>query len=446
MDKKLYKFGMDWLNGVLPVSDVWSVFEMLEKFSSKLRFDRWTLLNSGRYNYARRYALDGEMAIQLMYNPVSENYPFFACCGEDWDLTNIDIISYHNNPGIFFSISGDGIRKLHHMGGDVSALNKLLFYFYRNSFKASRFDTYCDILDDKNEIVPLIQEAFDYVGREQVGKPCISTRLRRCGSSLRTNFNRQIYTDDNGVDFTNCTLGHHGSTVGMFRCYNKYYEVRDGRLSHLNADGSKKDTRKDNYYSFDGSFADKLFKEYGVKDYWYRLEYEMHKENAAACFDALMSRAEEENSPLCFEDIFNSVFERVFRICSMPTANYRLVDSPTCDVWASFGAELQENCIHLVQFNSVPYIKCSLSRLGKNANRICGYYYAIGQYLHTLSPEERRQFLYLARDKFENQPKYNLLRDELEEFKLDSARRRSEVSDLSWTQSEFDWDVFNDVS
>lgn len=412
MDKKLYKFGMDWLNGVLPVSDVWSVFEMLEKFSSKLRFDRWTLLNSGRYNYARRYALDGKMTIQLMYNPVSDEQGFTA------DMN-------HNNSGIFFSISGDGIRYLHSLGGDVSALNKLLFYFYRNSFKSSRFDVYCDILDNTNEIVPLIQEAFDYVGREQVGKPCISTRLRRCGSSLRTNFRRETYTNDDGSTFTNCTLGHHASTVGMFRCYNKLVEVSDGRLSELSSD---------------------VFSSYGVDDYWYRLEYEMHKENANACFNALMSRAEEDNTPLCFEDIFNSVFERVFRICSMPTANYRLVDSPTCEAWSSFGSELQENAIHLVQFGGVPYIKCSLSRLEKNAKRICGYYYAIGQYISTLSPEERRQFYKLAQDKFENQPKYNLLRDELEELKLDSSRRRSEVSDYTWSQAEFDLSVFNEVS
>lgn len=318
MDKKLYKFGMDWLNGVLPVSDVMSVFEMLEKFSSKLRFDRWTLLNSGRYNYARRYALDGKMTIQLMYNPVSDEEGFTA------DMN-------HNNSGIFFSISGDGIRYLHSLGGDVSALNKLLFFFYRYGFKSSRFDVYCDILDDKNEIVPLIQEAFDYVGREQVGKPLIRTRLRRSGSALRTNFRRETYTNDDGSTFTNCTLGHHASTVGMFRCYNKRVEVADGRLSEMSSE---------------------VFKSYDVEDYWYRLEYEMHKENAAACFDALMSRAEADNSPLCFEDIFNSVFERVFSI-GMPESLSQLTTRsldrlPASEAWASFGAELQANSIHLV--------------------------------------------------------------------------------------------------
>lgn len=403
MDKKLYKFGMDWLNGVLPVSDVMSVFEMLEKFSSKLRFDRWTLLNSGRYNYARRYALDGKMTIQLMYNPVSDEEGFTA------DMN-------HNNSGIFFSISGDGIRYLHSLGGDVSALNKLLFFFYRYGFKSSRFDVYCDILDDKNEIVPLIQDAFDNFQFPDYNRPTLRTNVQR----KRGNVTLNSYYDDNGKKFINCTLGHHGTRFGMFRCYNKFVEVSDGRLSEISSE---------------------VFKSYDVEDYWYRLEYEMHKENASACFDALMSRAEADNSPLCFEDIFYSVFERVFTVVDYKTPS-GLSHQPISDVWSAFGSELQENNIHLVQFNSVPYIKCTLSRLGKNAERICGYYYAIGQYLGTLSSEERRQFLKLAKDKYENQPKYNLLRDEIDDFHTANTMLRSEVLDTLWSQVEIDFPEF----
>lgn len=412
MDKKLYKFGMDWLNGVLPVSDVQFVFDLLGMFSSKLKQERWVLLNSGRYNYARRYCLDGNMTMQLMYNPVSDDNYMTA------DMQ-------HNNSGIFFSISGDGIRYLHSLGGDVSALNKLLFYFYRNSFKASRFDTYCDILDESNEIVPLIQEAFDYVGREQVGKPLIRTRLRRSGSALRTNFRRETYTNDDGSTFTNCTLGHHGSTVGMFRCYNKKVEVADGRLSELSSD---------------------LFKSYDVDDYWYRLEYEMHKENAAACFNALMSRAEEENSPLCFEDIFYSVFQRVFSLIE-PQASYQMASNrfdevPVSAAWASFGSELEANAIHLVQFESVPYIKCTLSLLEKNARNIKGYFYAIGQYLNTLPLDERVKFMKEARDNYESKARYNTLRDEIEEANIINKMKRDLMVASSWRQASFDESIF----
>lgn len=405
MDKKLYKFGMDWLNGVLPVSDVQSVFDLLGMFSSKLKQERWQLLNSGRYNYARRYCLDGNMTMQLMYNPVSEGNVMFA------DMN-------HNNSGIFFSISGDGIRYLHSLGGDVSALNKLLFYFYRNGFKASRFDTYCDILDETNEIVPLIQEAFSYARQEQVGRPFISTRLRRTNN----NFKRYPVVDDNGIEWWNCQLGHHGSTVGMFRCYNKKVELSDVRLSDLSSD---------------------IFSSYKVDNYWYRLEYEMHKENAAVCFNALMSRAEEENSPLCFEDIFYSVFERVFKVCeSNSLAVMANGSAPSCSAWASFASDLQENSIHLVQFESVPYIKCTLSRLEKNARNIKGYFYAIGQYLNTLPLDERVRFMREARDNYESKARYNTLRDEIEELNILNKMKRDLMFSSSWRQVEFDSSIF----
>lgn len=310
MDKKLYKFGMDWLNGVLPVEDVSEVFKMLEMFSGKLRFDRWQLTNSGKYNYKRRYCLDGNMTIQLMYNPVSDEELFTACQGDDTKP------GYHNNSGVFFSISGDGIRYLHTLGGEVSALNKLLFYFYRHGFRSSRFDVYCDILDENNEIVPLITEAFSYARCEQVGKPFVVTRLRRTNN----NFKQYSLVDDDGNKWYNSQLGHHGSTVGMFRCYNKFIEMSEGRLEDISED---------------------VFKAYDVDNYWYRLEYEMHKENAAACFNALMEKAENCNSPLCFEDIFFSVFDRVFSIGVANTA-YQFTNGchRVPDVWSTFADEL----------------------------------------------------------------------------------------------------------
>ncbi len=303
MDKKLYKFGVDWLNGVLPVEDVSEVFKMLEMFSGKLRYDRWQLTNSGKYNYRRRFCLDGNMSIQLMYNPVSDEELFTAD-------------KNHNNSGVFFSISGDGIRYLHTLGGEVSALNKLLFYFYRHGFRSSRFDVYCDILDENNEIVPLITDAFSRVGRETVGLPYVMSRLRRNNN----NYKQIPVFDSQGNTWYNSQLGHHGSTVGMFRCYNKYIEMSEGRLEDI---------------------AEDVFKAYDVDNYWYRLEYEMHKENAAACFNALMEKAENCNSPLCFEDIFFSVFNRVFSICSSNTMGMMSNSQGTpVDTWRNFADEL----------------------------------------------------------------------------------------------------------
>lgn len=321
MDKNLYKFGMDWLNGVLPVYDVSEVFNTLAVFSSKLRFDRWELVNSGKYNYSRRYCLDGKASIQLMYNPVSDEEAFTACVKEDSPESSN--IRTHNNPYVFFSISGDGIRYLHSLGGEQSALNKLLFYFYRNGFKASRFDVYCDILDSSNEVVPLIQKAFKYFRFPQVGKITLRTSVQR----LDKNCDVRRHHDSKGKVYYNCTLGNHGTRFGMFRCYNKLEEVLNGRLAE---------------------FSDVILKEYGVKDYWYRLEYELHKENAAACFNACLANAESENVALSFESIFASALERVFSVAlyeryTQTNHGYGIVNE-----WDNFCTSVLSNSEYLV--------------------------------------------------------------------------------------------------
>ena len=328
MDSKNYKFGMDWLNGVLPVEDVSKVFEMLAMFSSKLRFERWELVNSGKYNYRRRYCLDGGASIQLMYNPVSDDDSFTACRPDVWiggsPVSSEPVPGTHHNPYIFFSISGDGIRYLNSLGGEVSALNKLLFYFYRNGFKCSRFDVYCDILDKDNEIIPLLTEAFSYFGQEQVGKPFLSTNIRR----NRKNVSMFRGLNDDGSEFWNCTLGSHGNTSGMFRSYNKLVEVSDGRL-------------------FD--FSSAIFDSYGVSDYWYRLEYEMHKDNAAGCFNTLMEKAESCNSPLCFEDIFFCVFNKLFSVSYASTlSKFQHANYTDVPVWSEFRDYLLNNAEYFV--------------------------------------------------------------------------------------------------
>lgn len=394
MDKKLYKFGMDWLNGVLPVTDVYGVFELLGKFSSKLRFERWQLTNSGKYNYRRRYCLDGNATIQLMYNPVSDEEAFTACEPDEWIEgmpKGEKKAGTHHNPYIFFSISGDGIRYLHSLSGDVSALNKLLFYFYRHSFRASRFDVYCDILDSKNEIVPLLTEAFMYFGQEQPGKLALATKVQH----KRKNVTMYRGLNDDGSEFWNSTLGNHGTRFGMFRCYNKYVEMTDGRLADFSAD---------------------VFKSYDIDDYWYRLEYEMHKENASACFDALMERAESCNTPLCFEDIFFSVYERVFKVVTAKSFGYKLGDCEVVPAWAAFGEELSSSNEYFVQFRGVPYIKCSISRLDKNMERISSYMYIMMLRLFSMPKKERLEYMIRGSDKFKQNKKYNLIRDEFDDL------------------------------
>lgn len=373
MDKNLYKFGLDWLNGVLPVSDVWEVFQELEKFSSKLRFDRWELVNKGMYNYNRRFMLDGKATIQLMYNPVSDEELFTA------DMN-------HNNSGVFFSISGDGIRYLHSLGGDISALNRLLFYFHWNSFRCSRFDVYCDILDKDNTAVPVIEKAFSHFIKMERGEVTLKTRVQRQDKSCR------IYPhyDVNGEPYCNFELGGHGSRFGMFRCYNKLDELRTGRLQDV---------------------SEELISSYGAFDYWYRLEYEVHKENADSCFKHCMSNADKENSVLSFEEVFSSALERVFTIVIYSNTN--LACCSVSSEWQEFCDLVNEECIHLVQFAPVPYIPMSKSRLHSYIRKNSVFVYSMLVALF-LDNKFARLVVDEGSEKFLKKKKYNGLRDELE--------------------------------
>ena len=387
MYNNLYKFGMDWLNGVLPVYDVSEVFNTLAAFSSKLRFDRWELVNSGKYNYARRYCLDGKASIQFMYNPVSDEEAFTACVKDD--SPEASNIRTHNNPYVFFSISGDGIRYLHSLGGEQSALNKLLHYFYRNGFKASRFDVYCDILDSSNDVVPLIQKAFKYFRFPQVGKPTLSTNVQR----LEKNCDVRRHYDSKGKVYYNCTLGNHGTRFGMFRCYNKLEEVLNGRLAE---------------------FSDVILKDYGVKDYWYRLEYELHKENAAACFNACLANAENENSPLSFESIFASALERIFSIVYLDKlVSSKNLSSLSCVVWDNFCTSVLSNSVYLAEFRAVPYAPMSKKRLHKYLQKNSVFVYSMLVAL-LLDRPLMESVISDGSSKYSSKKKYNEIRDELE--------------------------------
>lgn len=386
MDKNLYKFGMDWLNGVLPVYDVEELFNTLAFFSSKLRFERWELVNSGKYNYSRRYCLDGKASIQLMYNPVSDVEAFTACVKDE--SPEASYIRTHNNPYVFFSISGDGIRYLHSLGGEQSALNKLLHYFYRNGFKASRFDVYCDILDSSNEVVPLIQKAFKYFRFPQVGKITLRTSVQR----LDKNCDVRRHHDSNGKVYYNCTLGNHGTRFGMFRCYNKLEEVINGRL---------------------GEFSDVILKDYGVNDYWYRLEYELHKENACACFNACLSNAETENSVLSFESIFASALERVFSIALYERYTQTNNGYGSVDVWDNFCTSVSSNTEYLAEFRAVPYAPMSKKRLHKYLQKNSVFVYSMLVAL-LLDRSLMESVISDGSSKYSSKKKYNEIRDELD--------------------------------
>lgn len=377
-----YRFGIDWINGVLPVDDVDEVFDMLASFSSKLRKERWQLASTGKYNYKCRYMLDNKPFIQLMYNPFDD----FSAEGDPCPIACTPDNSSCNNPYVFFTISGDGIRYLSSIGGNMNALNKLFCYFYANGFKASRFDVYCDILDRQNDIVPMLKKAFYYFISPRVNMPTLSTNIHRVSKNIDVRFK----VDEFGDRYFNLTLGHHGSTSGMFRCYNKRQEVIDGRLE---------------------GFSDEILSSYGVDDYWYRLEYELH-DTAAASFNAAMQDAS-DNGFLCIRKIFRAAASRFFTpIVFSGSSLSHLARNDNVDAWDSFLDLVSQNP-YFVYLSAVPYVLTDRKRMRSNMERLKGYIYAMLLEFDHWSDDAKREFLESGRIRFESQKKYNTYRDEL---------------------------------
>ena len=409
MDRNLYKFGFDWLNGVLPVTDVWEVFQQLEKFSSKLAFDRWQRVDTGRYNYGCRYFLDGKPFIQLMYNPVSSEEQFTACVPEpksDDELEQIPIdLKTHNNPYIFFTISGDGVRYLHSIGGEQTALNKLMFYFYRNGFRCTRLDPYCDILDKDNKVVDLIVDNVCSWDKREIGGTSISTNMRRINANFRQFPNVAL----DGSHYTNVQIGNHSSNMGMFRCYNKLDEIYQGRLGGKITKTDEKNY-KESHKQLMQDILDKMLLDYGVEDYLYRLEYELHGDYAAQNFNALMSSAEKENK-LCLEDVFYAALSRFFGIVTTTTLDGRIRDFSFCFIWQEFLDFVGES-IHLVEFAAMPYISMRKARLHSYIKKNSVFVFSILVALFM----DRALLLSILPDgaqKYFGKKKYNDLRDEL---------------------------------
>ena len=299
------EFNIDWLNGVLHSSDVMGFFEFLESLDKSLSIEHWFKQNSGRYNYKNRFCYNGQATLQIMWNALG-----------DYDDTKSMWIAddIHHNPDIFVTFSGDGLRFLNSLG----VLPKLFSFFKQKGFRASRFDVNCDIFEEDNPLVPLIVEAFRFALIRQDGTPCISTHVQRKAKNFIVYENSDIYHNRKSYSVQ---LGDHSTRFGMFRCYDKWLELKDGRMS--------------------GTIGDALLEAKGNPDYWYRLEYELHKENAADVFNAFLS------GQLNVEGAFAVAADRIFKIVNPVSVVSRLGDPITCPdspVWLEF----MEYVIHFV--------------------------------------------------------------------------------------------------
>ena len=305
-------FSFDWLNGTLPgFCDVRYFFDCLEKIHADLKYEEWFSRERGIYNYSQSFGLQGSSRFIVAFNPDYDNSALAVEFSDNFNTFPLRAVTDGYNPGIFISISGDGLRYLNSLGNGVV---KALFSFLRSQgFKASRLDVCCDIFDKDNPLVPLLVEAFHYCIVKKGGKATLTSNIRRTVDNVRIQLNADPYRENNDWSYS-IAFGNHGSSWGMFRLYDKWLEIKTGRLKE---------------------FSEDLLKD---KDYWYRLEYELHKEHAALLFNNL--------GDMTTSDAFHFAACNMFKVVipkSEKTQSDKCINS---SVWAEFLEYI--HCIHFV--------------------------------------------------------------------------------------------------
>lgn len=361
------EFNLDWLNGVLELDDAQEFFDFLGSINAELGMKNWFLAASGKYNYNTRFCFQGKNSIQAMWN-----------CSEA-PITRIN--NEHNNSGLFLTLSGDGIRQLN----EYCALQKLFGFFRTHNFRASRVDVNMDVFDPDNPLVPLIIEAFRFSLLRENGKPTLCTDFRRSKSD-----NFLVYenydTFHNRVSHS-CQLGNHSSRLGMFRCYDKWLELKSGRLA--------------------GVIGDATLAAKGCPDYWYRLEYELHKENAAACFTAFL------NGVCTCESLFAYCADKFFRVVVPLTTASDISHSASDEVWDEFLVYLNG---HLAELDEVivhqPYIKATLASTLHFVEHMMSWLVCVDE-LRKLYPDWFSERMYKGKKRFYESAHYSQLRSEM---------------------------------
>lgn len=309
LTSKDVKFNLDWFQGVLPITHLDIIYDFLNSHTDISR-SRWVECK-GLYNYAYGYSFSEVPGFMFCFNyrtlwqiHGTDDLKFADDVFRD-ENNDGDIPSQGecNNPYVFVKCPGSAIRYLQEKG----IIHDFLKFLYGNKFRCTRYDVNCDIFNEENQIVPLVQQAVSNFIEPKVGEPAIRCKfLRRTNNSWRK---WEVYDDVQHKNTYNVSLGGHNSEVGMFRCYNKRVEVFD---QYRLAD------------------AMKIWEHHGFPKYWYRLEYELHKKSAQEIFDCY-----------CEKEIYNNIaafwccFCLYFDIVNYTGAK-TITDLHYCKVWIDF--------------------------------------------------------------------------------------------------------------
>ena len=272
--------------------------------------------------------------------------------------------------GLMITVSGDGCRFLNYK--KPNGLLEFCKLCAKFDYNVTRIDMACDFLDDTNSIVPMIQlwATQYYVDMEEKAYG-LSCNMKKENLVTMTSVYDRMFKQ---LSY-NVTVGQRDSRKGVMQLYNKRVEVENGRLSDI---------------------AEKTFEQYGVTDYWWRLEYRC-KSFSPAVFENLLAKGVHA-AFLCAMDVFGR-----FYIPKYADNNVSLC--PTVDEWEEYRQEL---LIHLVELGedtelieivSQPYIPADTVRVMKHCNRMAISLYKFFK-LAALNPSWYRDVLNEGRRRY----------------------------------------------
>lgn len=304
---------VDWFRGVVPVSDVRKFVNDLYLIDSRLSPELFECDGRTLLNFANRYCHIEVPSLTFAFNR-DDSCDNYMAAFDDYMTASLS----HQNAGILVSFSGDAIR---YLGNDT--FTKVLRYLHVQGTKCTRIDYALDFFDKDNDIVPLMQEGCANFMNPRTRDITVSGKIKRTPSNFQCYINAY-----KGEDSTvNYTLGNHGSDHGMFRLYDKRFEIMYGRHRQR---------------------SEELLQ---GRDYWYRAEIELHNSKdywwADSSFHNLV-----ENDFNIYASI-GSAFDDWFSFKILVYSNRSEFDS--LSDWDNFISDLIQT-IHFVQLVHQKYV------------------------------------------------------------------------------------------
>lgn len=348
---------IDWFRGVLPVSNVRKFIFELGQIDKRLHFDMFNPSNRQLLNFSNKFCHVEVPSLSFAFNR---------------DETSVDFLTAsltHNNSGILVNLSGDAIR---YLGSDT--LRNVLYYLFKNGVKCTRIDYALDFYDKDNELVPLMLDGCRNFLNPGTRDVTVSGKIKRCPS------NWSMYINESpGYDKTESySLGNHGSDHGMFRLYDKFFEVSYGRHSDR---------------------ADELLDN---RNYWYRAELELH--NSKDVWWANDSFYNLVNNDFNLYAIIGHAFDMWFDFKIKRFESASIYDD--IPLWNEFISELT-TIIHFVQLVKDKFIRKDTEYMWQQIIRLSKYLSLLDDVGMT-DPERYNNILSVARDERKRSQDYQL--------------------------------------